>query len=86
VFGASIYARKFTNEAKTKNTPLDLYIKPHVQKSQSAREQKATAGGGGEKLGLSFLKRFLVEFELANQRALLKELKERAFPITSNHY
>ena len=55
MFGASIYARKFTKEAKTKNTPLDLYIKPHVQKSQSAREQKATAGGGSEKLGLSFL-------------------------------
>jgi hypothetical protein len=57
VFGASIYARKFTNKAKTKNPPLDLYIKLHVQKSQSAREQKATAGGGSEKLGWSFLKK-----------------------------
>ena len=41
-------ARKFANEAKTKNMPLDSYIKPYVQKSQSAREQKATAVGGVE--------------------------------------
>ena len=30
-----------------------------------------------------WLKHFSVEFELTNQRALLKERKERTFPITS---
>jgi hypothetical protein len=57
VFGASIYARKFTNEAKTKNTPLDLYIKPHVQKTRVQESKRQRRGVGVKNWGGASLKK-----------------------------
>jgi hypothetical protein len=79
---------------------IKLFLVPHgklwIVRCRSCEEKFPTRDGFLElfvsvkaltlRKRFDWLKLFPIEFELTNQRALLKEYKERTFPITSRYY